>query len=310
MWNRLPATGFGVMASLDELVSRLPLGSSDALRRSDTLIVTSDYSGHHKGATHEVYSLLITGSAGWNRWERERIRIRDSTELGMRRMSFKGLNDSRKRAALVPFLDAANLLPGVCVSVLAPKSTVSLFQSKGSVDMTKPEFAPYSRFKPAVFERMLRVVHLVSFFVAGLSRSGQDVLWFTDADDIAANDARVADLTNCWATVLSNYLQHNLRHVRCGTTRCDNGTLQVEDLASIPDLAAGSLGEMLTLCKHEGVLPTEGLLVPLPGTASRKCRLIGSWLADRCSQLDRMVFVFDEAPTGGLAVKQLDLHAL
>lgn len=310
MWTRLPQTGFGAMGSLDALVSRIPLRSSHALARSDTLVVTSDYSGHHKGSAYEVYSLLITGSAGWARWEQERLQLRTSTELGRRRMSFKGLNDTRKRTALVPFLDAANLLFGVCVSVLVPTGMASLFEAGDSFDMTEPTLAPYAHVKPKVFERMMRVVHLVSFFVAGLSSPGQDVLWFTDVDDIAANDERVADLTNVWAAVLSNYLQHNLRHIRCGTTQCDNGTLQIEDLASIPDLAAGSLGEMLTLCKRDGALPSAGLLVPVPGAVSWKCRLVGSWLMVTCSQLDRLVFLIDETPAGGISVKRLDLYAM
>ena len=118
--------------------------------------------------------------------------------------------------------------------------------------MTRPDLAAYSHLRASVFERMLRVVHLVSFFTAGLSRAGQDVLWFTDVDDIAANNERIVELTNVWANVFSHYLQHDLRHVRCGTTQCDNGTLQLEDLASIPQSLGWCFGGDVDAMRSRG----------------------------------------------------------
>jgi hypothetical protein len=309
MWTSLPDTGFGAMKSLDNAMTRTTLRSSLALSQSDALIVTSDYSGGHRGSTRLVYSLLIVASKGWEVWERERLLLRRTTQLGTRRMSFKGLNDAVKRTALVPFLEAADTLSGVCVSVTVPTRLASLFESRGRIDLALPDLSPYSHLSARVIERMLRVVHMVSFFTAGLSSSGQDVLWFTDADDIAANDAQVGKLTETWATVFSHYLQHDLRHIRCGTTRCDDGTLQIEDLASIPDLAAGALGEMLSNCDRASLRPVPGLLVRAPGM-SRKARLICSWLARRDTHLDRLVFEMDRSPAGGLVARDVDIRVM
>jgi hypothetical protein len=87
---------------------------------------------------------------------------------------------------------------------------------------------------------MLRVVHIVSFFLAGLSRAHQNVIWITDEDEIAANDNRMRELTNLFGNISSHYLPHSMGHFRCGTMKSDDGSRQLEDLASIPDLVAGA----------------------------------------------------------------------
>jgi hypothetical protein len=311
MWSSIARPGFGFMNTLDGLLACAPLDCLEDLHASPTLIVTSDYSGHQKGSVFEIYALLVTGSQSWDAWESARLELRRAFKIGRRRISFKGLNDARKRHVLPCFLNAADHLSGVCVALAVQRNIQSLFRKEGALDLNSPELSQYAHYNPSVFERLLRVVHFVSFFLAGLSRPGQDVLWFTDQDAIAANDRGVVKLTEIWANVFGHYLQHDLRHIKCGTTRCDNGTLQIEDLASVPDLAAGALGELLNRYATAGGTPGSRLVAPAPAGLSRKSTEICTWLAYGGARLNRLVFLIEQKPDGSsLRVKDLRLHAV
>jgi hypothetical protein len=314
MWLGLSRTDLGFMNVLDGILRKAEASQRNRLpdlRRSSTLLVTSDYSGFQKGSLFEVYVLLIIGSEGWAEWEKARIQLRRTFRLIKRRISFKGLNDSRKRKVLPFFLNEADNLPGLCVALILHNDIKSLFRKEGVIDLSAPHLAPYRHYDYRVFERLLRIVHFVSFFLAGLSRHGQDVMWFTDQDDIAANDQRVIELTRIWSIVFSNYLQHDLRHIRCGTTKCDNGTLQIEDLAAIPDLTAGALGELLNCYARTDTIPRNNLTIPLPSKLSRKNTNICTWLAQSDAPLKRLIYLIEEEPIShALKVKDLKLHGI
>jgi hypothetical protein len=119
------------------------------------------------------------------------------------------------------------------------------------------------------------------------------------------------ELTGIWANVFGHYLQHDLRHIKCGTTQCDNGSLQIEDLASVPDLAAGALAELLSRYSHGGGTPTGSVIIPAPHDLSPKSAHICMWLAYREARLNRLVYLIEEVPvTRGLRVKDLRLHTI
>lgn len=64
---------------------------------------------------------------------------------------------------------------------------------------------------------------------------------------MAANVQRLTQLTEVLARVSSNSIAHDLRHLRCGTTHSDDGTLSLEDLVAICDLGAGAFCEVATV---------------------------------------------------------------
>ena len=63
---------------------------------------------------------------------------------------------------------------------------------------------------------------------------------------------------------------HNLGRVKLGSTRSDDGSLALEDLAAIPDLAAGAACEVLSLMTRQGLFPVTGIYNRLPLGLSRK----------------------------------------
>jgi hypothetical protein len=311
MWTPLTDERFGLLKLLSDSISdayRADPRMLPNLHDADTLIVTSDYSGQHKSSRFEAYAFLFAGPA-WLEWERRRLEARRIHHAEGRRLSFKKLGDAVKQRMLPDFLQAASVLPGLCVCVLVDKAIPSMFRKEGTLDLSAPDLAPYTHHRRATFEKLLRVVHMTSFFLAGLTRPGQNVVWFTDQDDIAANAGGVAELTGIWANVMSNMLQHTLGHLRCGTTECDNGTLQIEDLAALPDLVAGSLADAVNNYFAEGTLPSEPILTPPPAGVSSKAREIINWLSEEDWPLRKLVFCFEAIPDStALSFKRIRFH--
>ena len=79
-----------------------------------------------------------------------------------------------------------------------------------------------------------------------------------------------------------------------GTTQNNPGDLTVEDLASIPDLAAGGLCDALTA---EGVLPQED--------AKEKARPVVGWLCNRQAALAKVNLVIRNSPDGRVLIQLL-----
>src|SRR5690349_15662918 len=84
------------------------------------LFIASDFSGSHKTSKYLVYSFVIIDPERSPEWPLHMRHLRE-TQLRDRRMSFKALNDKVRQRALVPFLDAAETLCGVCCSVAVTK---------------------------------------------------------------------------------------------------------------------------------------------------------------------------------------------
>jgi len=221
-------------------------------------------------------------------------------------MSYKALNDIHRQRALRPFLAAADSIPGICASLAVAKNIETLFVPDNA--SVNAELAACLSWNRHLFERALRIVHFVSFFVAGLSLPNQDVLWLSDEDEIAANANRLTLLTKLWANVISNYAVHSLRHLRCGTTKSVGGSCEAEDLAAIPDLAAGAIVDLLT--PIAGQLRT-GVIVPGRLDTKSKANNIGQWLLNDEHPLKKIILVIDKKPgSESLTVGRVQFHDL
>ena len=136
--------------------------------RGNTLFVGSDYSGQHKSSKYDIYSVAIYDLESCRAWEIGRNEVRQTFGLSKRRMSFKSLNDRRRRKALVPFLRNAENSPGIFATFAVSKSGGSLFQRDEPVDDKISRLL--EAWKPKIRERLLTAIHLVSFLLAGVSR--------------------------------------------------------------------------------------------------------------------------------------------
>jgi hypothetical protein len=253
---------------------------------SQSVIITSDYSGENKKSPFQIYSFLFTEIDSCLEWNTRRNNFRQSYFADNRRISFKNLNDTQREKALIPFLEMANHLNGLSFTVAIDNSIGTIFSGPAPLDLENKEFDEFAIWKPLVLEKAFRILHFISFFIAGLSSEGQNIYWFSDEDNIAANPARLSQLTKVFASILGGYLTINLGHIKCGTTENDDGTLLIEDLAAIPDLIAGAVNEQLIVNENNPGIP-DAFWIMSPDY-SRKTTSITWWLADANKPLKRL----------------------
>jgi hypothetical protein len=121
------------------------------------------------------------------------------------------------------------------------------------------------------------------------------VTWFTDEDEIAANNTRICEATELIGNLTTVYIPHQLGRFRFGTTQYDDETHTLEDFAAVPDLAAGALSDLLS--KYSP--PHSGVLGLLPSHIPRKTQVIVRWLGSSdLSPLKRIVLVVNSNGDG------------
>ena len=248
-------------------------------------------------APYLVLSFLMTSLESWSEWEPRRLQVRREYFSDSRRMSFKRLGDTQRRRAVVPLLCAANHLCGLSFSIAINKKCESIFAAPSPLDLSNPDFAAYRKWKPAVLEKAFLALHVLGVLLGGLASPGQDVMWFTDEDSIAANDDRVRELTQLFGWISSQYLAFDLGHCRCGTSRCDDGNRQIEDFLAIPDMIAGALSEQMQLRTTDPAC-LSNIFWMHRGDFSDKTRQITWWFSDSDRSLKRVLCIVDPTTDG------------
>ena len=95
------------------------------------LIIASDYSGQHKGASHEAYSFVITSEDALNEWLILLRQFRRQWLPDGRRISFKKLNESVRWRSLPKFLELAGELRGNIITIMID-NRINSFMSGGA----------------------------------------------------------------------------------------------------------------------------------------------------------------------------------
>ena len=135
---------------------RQPGGLRD-LRQGRRLYIGSDYGQSFTGRKYKTYSFVITADSLAPEWKRRRSMVRDELLRGSGEMGYKNLKDGIKFRALIPFLEAANALPGLSVTVAIAKDVRYL--SPGRIaDAYGPDADNPWKGDENAFERAQRIV--------------------------------------------------------------------------------------------------------------------------------------------------------
>lgn len=300
IWKPLKRPDLGCINSISNVVWMEELKKVDRLtsvRNSPTLILASDYGGNHKGATHETISFLLADLNFLWLWDELRQKIRTPERLGDRRMSYKNLNDKRRRETLVPFLRYSSTIPGLLISFVIDKNILGILSESIPTDSVAI-FGPVSKWKRHSFEKLTRVGLLGAMLISCMSAAGQNVIWLTDQDEIVPNEKLHREATQLIGHYMNHLLTHNMSHFRFGSTKVDPGSLWVEDLVSLPDLASGAICSLFqTFVKIDGI-PLGLIYRRQPNETPDKDRVIAAWLADTSSPLKRLTVAVDSDPEG------------
>ena len=305
-WHHVEKLSHGMLVDVSMTLVQMETDDGDAfpdLRDSDNIFVVSDYAGHHnKRARYELFAFLLVDPYRWAAWESQRLALRQSVLTG-RTMSFKGLHDGVKRRAMPQFLSAADYIRGALFVFAIHKGHASLFSRDTKLDMKSPELLPFSHWRPAAFEKLLRSTHFLSFLVAALSREGQQILWYSDEDDIAPNSGatdrnRTGELGQLWRTILPNYTPHRIPQIIIGTEKDDDETCSLSDFLAIPDLAAGAWCELFSLVNGTDFgLPTPRLSEAINGLRSDVLQIL-YWFSQRGTTLKRILCIIEQPVDG------------
>lgn len=329
----------GALGSIDESFSQLKKqrNALPDFSRAPRLLLVSDYGGEHDTAIYRSFSFLLADDSSLGEWVEEHEKWRSRFLSDGRRMSYKGLNDRHKRRALRPFLSLANLIIGLQFTLLVHRRLRPLVElaqpdeddltSSDAASLTKRAIAGgfrtndehlfhavMTRWKPRTRNKVLLIASIVGVLVGRLSHPGQHLLWITDDDAVAANEAILRDFVDVAGYILSAFLPHSLGHLRIGTAgTVDNSTKRLEDMTALPDLVAGALADILRCYSDSGVALSSSLITPRPESLPFKARTIMDWYSEQGYPLKRLTFVVDppEAPEAHLdriTVRRLKLH--
>lgn len=274
---------------------------------SPSLFVGSDYSGEHKTSQYVGFTFIFLPVESWRVWDTSRRSVRSRHGIAdARRFGYAKMNDRRKRAATGELLGALIEQPGLLISLSVRKTLRSVFDTSPQVDRSNWGVGHCVGWENADIEKMLRVVHTVAFFIAGIVARGQNVRWITDHDTIVANEQRFQEMALVFRNVLDQYLSVPLNSVSCSTTF--ETSLEVEDFAAIPDLVGGAMVELFTAHARNGNDITEATF-PRPGKLPDKTHEILDLLA-RTGALRRVFYKVEPGPTvGTIEIADININA-
>ncbi len=310
LWRLSDRQDFGPLSVLCRGISDLEQKNRETLpdlRRSQNIVIASDYSGEHDTAEFQVLSFLFSDGQSVQAWDKDRVIVRND-HLKNREMSYKGLKDKAKAQALLPFLNAANNLSGLSVTIATHKKVESLFSVK-RLNLAEEGLAKYSHWDTSKFEKLFRVANFIGFFVAGLAHADQDIRWITDEDAIVANEKRIAEVNELCDFALNFYAGQHTGSFSCEIDISDDGTMFKKDLVAIPDLIAGALSEILSHLHSGNLMPIDEKIVPLPDSLSHKSVEIVNWFADYSKPLKRILCVIPPR-SSPWSIKLIDFQPL
>ena len=261
------------------------------LSKEDSIFLFGDYS--RVRGPYKTYSFLVVGESAVDFFGAARKEMRERLRLGARRMSFKGLNDKVKLRALPAFLSLAGALDGFILT-FAVNSNIRYMFAEQFLDV----WPNLGDVKKPVLEEMLRIAHFGAQAVLVGFSSRQNIFWFSDEDNIVANEAHQQQFGKLSEAIIRSFLpDEEIGKIAFGLSGIDDGSLQLEDLVAIPDLAAGAICETFDALSEVGQRVTPRIDLRKP-EVSEKSDLICRWVGQTGSALKQFGVAFDKTGQG------------
>jgi hypothetical protein len=247
VWNSFDVPEAGYVNLLNDAIKAVERRTPNLFTPVDSgfQILASDYSGQHRGSTHDVYSFVVTTLSDLQNWLPLRDDFRSRWLPDGRRLSFKQLREPLRRRAYPHFLEMCGALRGNIITVMIDNKIGSLIDGgpEGLATALDDCFAPNATSNS--IEKIYRLALFVAMIVTGLRREDQPSLWISDHDetlDSFEKRERFARLTT--------YLTFGLSRRQESADQTFMTTLHEalpdwgEDLAAIPDIAAGACANL------------------------------------------------------------------
>ncbi len=236
-----------VLSGLLELIPELPDFSDD-----NKIAVMSDYGGEHSDARYSTYSFLFVAlnKNGPFQGHMNALRRKHKIHAPYSEFKYKDLKFGPRSRALPEYLQLIdNFIHGAVVTVAIDKDIGSVFgMSKSEGHATIAEQlggGGFGKWTGHVGEKVFRVLHILAAFTAAMTYDQQRLFWYSDTDQINedAKDRSFADLQKLFGRIGAIYMTHGFNVLGFAKSFSERGFL--DDLLSIPDLAAGMLQDIL-----------------------------------------------------------------
>lgn len=301
MWER-SACEVGLFGTIQSRLAPVLEGVSPVLGAH--VLLASDYGGTHRESKYHTFSFLAADlQFAWIFLD-ECKAIR-AANLGIRRMSYKSLNDGHRRRALVPFLRAGNTIPGFIVTFAIEKTLGSLFEEDW--ESLQGALPGLDSFKVATSRKLFHIGHLAGLTVCPWLTPGTDLTWLTDDDDFTASIPLIRSSTDSLATIISEHSKCDLGHFRFGSASYVDVNRQSEDLLALSDLCCGAVSDTAQLWHVLDEGETIRSMAPLADLCAKpKAQLVMGWLTDPNSfSLKKVVLRLRSSSDGGVLCERM-----
>lgn len=218
-----------------------------------TIVVFSDYGGSAPDSSFRTYSILVGAyaSLGPVLSEMQVIRRQYGLMEPFKEFNYKSLGYGPVQRALDGWLRCADLIPGLLFTMIVEKELFSILGENNRRTLSELREAVakagFGEWKGHVAEELCRIVHCVAYLVALLSEPHQDVFWMTDDDAIAPNAEQTLASATMLTAMLEKYRPGGNNRVGVATPFDEErDDYNIDDILSIPDLAAGSIEGLLS----------------------------------------------------------------
>jgi hypothetical protein len=287
-------------------LNRILTAENPADLSGQIMTIASDYGGTGKRSRYRVNVFLCVDLQNSVAWEIARRDVRQRYLADGRRMAYKDLSDRQRAQALVPFLVAAEEIPGLCLVTIVNRDIRHLYLSPGDHLKARDLIQLRSRWKDRDLEEAFRVSHVVACLAGGMSQPGQSIYWISDEDSLFSNSERSEDMGRILSWFSNHYVRHELAEVGLGTTALDEGDRAEEDLAAVADLVAGAISATTSRLSDAcgGRIPY-AVAVDSPKDFPPKADLIARWFWLGKGPLRRVALLFErEGRKGSIRVSR------
>ena len=195
---------------------------------------------------------------------------------------------------MISFLEAANNINGLLITLLVKKRVQSVLEPGGVAYLREIE-PSLADWKNETVEKLYRILGFLAFLHAGLCYSDQRTYWLTDNDEIAANPERLTSAVRMLQRISTDHFARRIHLGSADTVNSMDAKIsgQIKDIASIPDLVGGALVDAWSATARCGFAGGSGKPLRMPKEIPEKAKAIIEWFMQQEKPLRRHFAAID-----------------
>lgn len=264
----------------------------------------SDFGGEHPEALFKTYSSLFLAYNKVGPFEKKARDLREKYGLlsPYSEFAYKKLKSGSRSRALREYLHLVDhFIHGAIITIAIDKRIMTVFGAEKEqahpVMIEQLEKSDLGKWKGQEAEKVLRVTHIISAFSTLLTHENQRLLWYSDNDPINEDGSKrdFKHTQQIFRHVLGMYLAHRLDVLGFG--KSFNEKSHLDDLLSVPDLAAGVVQDLLQ--QHE-------TNKDIPGGSEKA--MVMRWIATPAKYLSKITVQIAKTADGSIGYGTVDMN--